>query len=774
MSEESQLAFMEMVKPVEGRRLKLRESPTANGAEAAPYLRTYWRIVQKRRWIILSVIVIVFTVALIATLKETPIYRARALVEIEKENPNILTVQELFQLETISDNYLESQYKILQSESVARRVIERLHLDQVKEFNPSGARPEHSRKAGGEASEKVNIRTSDSEQEILHRFASRLEVQPLRQSRLVQVSFESEQRELAAEIVNALTSGYIEQNLETRWNATQQATEWISQQLVGLKIKLEKSEEDLQRYAQANGLLFLESGQGKTENIMDQRLRQLQEELTRAQAERYEKESHYQLLQSGDYGSLPGAVDNKLLQDLTGRLTELQTSYAQLATTFSADYPKVKQVQSQIDQTQTILDRERERVAERITNEYQAAERREALVHNAFAEEEQRSNQAAARAVQYNILKREVDTNKQLYEGLLQRMKEAGVSAGLKATNIRIIDPAMPPVSPAKPRVALNLALALLLGLAGGIAMAFVQEHLDNTFKTPEDVERFLQLPALGTIPALESLNGHRRGVYSLGHRRAPRNGDKRRVVRAGSCVRIDELATQSSALPEAFRSLRTSVLLSTANRPPRSLLITSAQPAEGKTTVATNLAISLAQLGQRVLLIDADLRRPSVHKVFQIASSPGLVNYLAGLQEWPQVAVATTVDGLAAIPSGPVPPNPVELLSSELMRTLLREAAKSYTMVLIDSPPMLNVADSRVLAAQAEGVVLVAKGNATPRELSRRARAYAEDVGANVIGVVLNNVDVRGGDYDYYHYYKNYYGYGYGREESEGEENRT
>jgi capsular exopolysaccharide synthesis family protein len=350
-----------------------------------------------------------------------------------------------------------------------------------------------------------------------------------------------------------------------------------------------------------------------------------------------------------------------------------------------------------------------------------------------------------------------VDTNKQLYEGLLQRLKEASVSAGLKASNVRIVDAAVPPVIPVKPRVPLNLALALVLGFGGGIGIAFVQENLDNTFKTSEDVERFVQLPALATIPALESLNGHER-VYGLGRRAKQREKGQNGALPAPTLTLSPDHVIKYAALGEAFRGLRTSVLLSTANRPPRSLLVTSAQPAEGKTTVATNLAISWAQLGQRVLLVDGDLRRPAIHKAFQISSSPGLVSYLTGLKEWPDVVVPSSVSGLDIIPSGPVPPNPAELLSCERMRALLHEAVERYTIVLVDSPPLLNVADSRVLAVEVEGVILIVKGNVTPREVAQRARGYAESVGANIIGIVLNNVDVRSGDYHYYRY-RDYYG---------------
>ena len=731
-------------------------------------LLAYWRVLRKRRWTILTVFFVLFTVVLLGTLKQKPIYRAKALLEVAKENPNILTVQELFALDTVSDTYLETQFKILQSDTLARRVIEGLRLDKLEEFNPRASQLGDAKPQNAAAAQSFTAGDTERDpwayQTALKRFRDRLSVDPIKRSRLVEISFESRDAELAARVLNALASHYIEQSLEVRWEATQKASEWLSQQLLELKARLEKSENEMQSYARENGLLFLEREKGVPENIVNERLRQLQEELTRAQAARYEKESLYRLVQAADYASLPGMAENKLVADLAVRLADLQREQAQLATTFTADYPKVRQIQSQINELDATLARERGRVAGRITNDYLAAVRRENLVAQAFAEQQKQANLIAGRSVQYNILKREVETNQQLYEGLLQRLKEAGVSAGLKASNIRIVDAAEPPKKPARPNLPLNLALAVLLGTSLGVGAAFLQEHVDNSLKTSEDVERFLGLPALALIPAVESLNGRRKGAYRLYGGSKPLANGKPQTSALPSTTprwyRIDVEATQQSALAESFRSLRTSVLLSTADRPPRTLLVSSSQPSEGKTTVSINLAISLAQLGQRVLLIDGDMRRPSVRKAFDIDNSLGLVSYLTGQQDWRAAVRPTGLESLDALVCGPVPPNPAELLSSERMRTLLREVKVEYHFVVVDSPPLLNVADSRILATLVEGIVLVVKGGETPRELAQRAGAYARDVGANLIGVVLNNLDLRGGDDYYYRYYHyNYYG---------------
>jgi polysaccharide biosynthesis transport protein len=746
----------------EQRRAQLLKSYPAEEIEEEPDLRAYWRILLKRRWTVLSVLFVTFTVALIATVREKPVYRAEAMLEIEQENPNIVTVKEIFQLSSVSEKYLNTQYKILQSDSLAQAVVKKLHLDQVKEFNPPKRGWPWEMKKQDATADPERPTDAAHEQAVLAAFKARVNITPVPQSRLVTVSFDSQNPKLAAKVVNTLVGSYIQQNLEAHWQASQQASSWLSQQLDGLKIKLEKSEDNLQRYAQANGLLFLESSQGQNENIVNQRLRQLQDELTQVQADLYQKESLYRLAQAGDYGALPGVFDNKMMQDLTVKLAGLEQEKAQLAPNFNPSYPKMKEIQSQIDRIQSFLNQQQQQAARHIQDEYLAAQRRVALVGQAFAQQKKQANVVAGKSVEYNILKREVDSNKQLYEGLLQRLKEAGVSAGLKASNIRVVDPAVPPVSPVKPRIFLNLAVGLFVGLVCGVSMAFLQEHMDNTLKTSDDIENFLRVPALAMIPSSRSAYNQKNG------RRGPLPQALMNAVgvsmplalRKGSqngWLRVDSESLQHSPLAEAFRSLRTSVLLSTAARPPRSLAFVSAEPAEGKTTICGNLAITLAQLGKRVLVIDADMRRPCIHKLFHVQDSAGLVNYLTGNDEWRALVQPSGLNGLDCLVCGPVPPNPSELLSSERMQTLIGEATADYNFVFLDSPPLLNVADGRILSTMVEGAILVVRGGTTPREIVRRAEIYISEVGGRLIGVVLNDVDLRRDGY-YYSRYDYYY----------------
>jgi polysaccharide biosynthesis transport protein len=774
VADETKIQLFDPMQPkLERLRPEMLEPYQIEEAVEGPDLRAHWRTIQKRRWTILSILLVVLTIVSIVTWKQKSVYRADALLEIQKENANIPTVQELFQLENVSDNYLETQYKVLQSETLARRVIDQLHLERDSEFNP----PKNGwfqAKAQAAAPTPDSLVDPDVEQTVLREFRDRLSVDPVRRSRLVQISFESEDPKVAAQAANALAENYIQGNLESRWQAAQKASEWLSQQLQSFKVKLEKSEDDLQEYAQKNGLLFLETQKGDTENIVNERLRQLQDELTKAQAERYAKESLYRLTQSGDYSALPGIVDNKLMQELTARLAELERQKAALTPTFNRDYPKMKEIQSQIDENERRLAEERKRAAQGIVDDYLAATRRESLVREAFEQQQNQANTVAGRTVQYNILKREVDTNKQLYEGLLQRLKEAGVSAGMNASNIRVVDAAVPPTRPIRPRPVLNLGLALLLGLGCGIGMAFLQEHLDNTLKNSDDIERVLRVPTLALIPSRESLNHGNTGVYGLLENKTSRkNGTGKLTLLekhpGKTWIRIDGNGTQHSALSEAFRGLRTSVLLSAAGRPPRSLTFVSAEPGEGKTTVASNLSISLAQLGKRVLLIDGDMRRPCIHKLFNIeVNSGGLVTYLTGEEGWSHLVRPTGIVNLDCLVCGPVPPNPSELLSSDRMQTLILEAMAEYQFVLIDAPPLLNVTDGRILATMVDGALLVVRGGYTPQELVQRAQLHVRDVGAHLIGVVLNDVDVRHNGY-----YQSHYGYGsYG--ESKGQIEKT
>lgn len=716
-----------------------------------------WVIVRRRRWTVLSILLSVFTIALITTLKEKPVYEAKGLVEIEEENPNVVTMQDLFQTENVTDDYLATQYRVLQSDTLAREVIRQLRLDQVAEFSSSKwdwIWPRSHLAAGNDPTN--GIKDAVHEQRVLEAFQERLSINPVERSRLLKIGFDSEDPNVAASVVNALASNYIQENLQMHWEATQRASTWLSQQLETLKIKLEKSEDALQSYVETNGLLLIADDKGQTENIVEERLRELQQELTKAQTERYQKEAAYRLIQGGDFDSVPSGADDKVIQDLTERLADLERQRAELAPEFKPDYPKMRQIQSEINRVNQLIQSERAEAARQVSNDYLDAVRREALVQKAFENQQKEANSVAEKSVQYNILRREVDSDQQMYEGLLQRLKEAGISAGMKASNIRIVDSAVPPVSPVKPRITFNLIAGSFLGLVLGLAVAFVQERTDNTLKSVDEVEDFLAVPILASIPSQMSLSGsenrsrelRKTGLFGMAQTLEGKGNHSALDVDDAHLKLLAIKPYDRSLLSEAFRGLRTSVLLSNSGRTAHSLMIASAEPGEGKTTICCNLAIVLAQLNKRVLVMDADLRRPMVHEFFHAQGAVGLVNYLTGEGNWQHLVQQTGDKNLDYLACGPVPSNPSELLSSGRMQSLIHEALANYDFVLLDSPPLLSVSDGRILATEVEATVLVIRGHTTPRELVRKARWQVSSVGGNLVGAVLNHADIRGERY--------------------------
>jgi len=729
--------------------------------EKPPDLLAWWRVIRKRRWTILTAFAVLFAAVLAGSVYEKPVYRAKALIEIDKEDPSVANPQEMFQLDDVSDDYLETQYKVLASDDLAERVIHQLGLDRKAEFVPTTIAWPWSASTAAAPQPPTSIPDDNAavpdplvQETVLTHFQDRLDIRPVRRSRAVELRFDSEDPELAAQAVNAVVDNYIQKNFEARLAAAHKASEWLSQQLQDLKGKLEKSEDEMQKYAAENGLLYLVTDKGDQESIVNQSVREIQDELTKAEADRFEKESVFRLVEAGDYGSLPGVFDSKLMQDLTVRLADLQREHAQLASTFTEDYPKVKEIQSQIAEIQGSLERERGRAAGKIRNDYFAALRREKLARQAFAQRQAEANQVAEKSVQYGILSREVDTNKGLYEGLLERLKEASVSAGLKSGNVRIVDPGTVPYKPIAPNYPLNLGLASFLGLGLGLGVAFMKEHLDQTIRYSEDVFELLGVPALAFIPAFGARNGRKQKGIARKDRELVLGLAESKGAAGGALIDdcpFNELAIhKGSAFSEAFRELRTSVILSASGRFANSILVTSAHPGEGKTTVAVNLAFSLSQLGHPVLLVDADMRRPSLQKYFPQRNSQ-LSRYLGGEGAWQQMVFPTSVNRLHILHCGPIPENPSELLSSDRMRALLQESMATYRFVILDSPPLLNRADSRIVGSMVGATILVVKGGETPRQVVQYAQSQARSVGSNLIGVVLNNLDSRLQDYSHY-----------------------
>jgi polysaccharide biosynthesis transport protein len=736
-------------------------------------LLDYWRILVKRRWTILTLTFVVLAITAIATWKAAPIYRATIKIQIDPEQSNLLPFKETAEIGSNyaqSQEYLQTQFKVLESQTLAERVIRVLNLDKKQAFMEE-VRPAAKSKTiqwlrdvlglneeGNESDDPAGIEAQKLAR-IVKVFKKKLSTSPIRNSRLVDVFFESRDPRLAADIVNTLANEYIQMNFETKFNSTTTASEFLAKQLVDLKSKVEKSEEELVRFSQQHDIYEISD----KENVILQKLSDLNTTLTAAQSDRIQKESIWKIVQQSGPGGFPDLLRNKLIEELETNLATLKVQQAKLSAAFRPGWPELDQVTGQVLEAESQLAAERKKAIRNAETEYRTAVKREELLAEALAAQKLEANSFNQNSIQYNIIKRQVDTEKQLYDGLLQRMKEAGVSAGLKSNNIHIVDPAKPQRTPYKPNKPLNLVLALVVGLLLGVGLAFFVEHLDSSIKTPDDIDRFIKLPSLGVIPAAASLlpSGRRKLLVAA----AGGNGVKVSVPK--NAVELITYHDTKSLLSEAYRNLRTSVLLSSGTgRPPKMLLVTSSQAGEGKTTTAVNIAVTLSQTGEKVILLDCDMRNPRVHRILGLENMNGMSTFLSGNSDLSSMIQQSEIPNLFAVSAGRIPPNPAELLGSPRMKQGLALLDEYFDHVVIDSPPVLSVTDARIISSLVDGVVLVIKGGETPKEAVQRTKRLLHEVHAHVIGTLLNNVDVRSADY---YYYSKYYHYGYGKRYGQG-----
>ena len=716
-----------------------------------PHLYDYLIILRKHQWLILSFLLTVVTIVSIATFQTKPVYVATARIEIDRENENILPFPggDPYAYLVDQENYIETQSKILTSETLALQTIRSAGLSGRPDSSEDG-RPSDAIATGSLANRK---RPPE-----LGAFLGSLTVKRVPNSNLLDVTFESTDPQLAARALNLHLENFIEQNFRSRYEATTQASSWLADQLNELKIRVEKSEDKRIAYERENQIWTIDDKQ----SITTQRLGEINKELTEAQTDRMKKEALYQLAQSGRLDALPEVRDSNLLQELYKKRADAHAEYTGALSQYGPNFPRVQRLQEQLKEFDALVDAEKKNVATTIENDYRAARQRELLLQEALEQQKAEANQMAERLVQYNILKREAEANKSLYEGLLTKLKEAGIASGLRSSNIRVVDPAMIPSSPARPARARNILLAFLVGLVGGIGLALLREYLDNTVKTPDDVEMLARLPSLAVVPALTDGNGGRTRHRLLRGVSAAAVGNETRV----------ELVSHNmpkSQMSESFRALRTALLLSQADHPPQVILVTSALPREGKTTAAVNLAVTLAQLGDNTLLMDADLRKPGVGRALALGDGKyaGLSSFLAGVSSLDLVTIPhPVIQNLAAIPTGPLPPNPADLLSSHKIADAIAELRTKYKFIVLDSPPVMGATDAVILSVQADGVLLVVRSGTTPKQAFTRTRDLLTSVKCRLLGVVLNAVDSNAPDY-YYSY--RYYPYGYGEQLAAG-----
>jgi succinoglycan biosynthesis transport protein ExoP len=722
--------------------------------EQSPLLH-YWRILKKRRWTVVATLGIILALTVIFTLKTTPLYQATSKVAIFPENPNALGFKDL---ENNSPDFeyeatLETQAAILRSDALAMRVIEAMHLDQNPKFTTT------TRQRTGDSLQVSSMQPDPATAAgLLGRFRGGLSVQLVPNSRLVQISFTHPDPRLATEIVNALVRTFTEENFKTKYEAVTQTSDWLSTELADLQMKVQTSEEKLVRYQKDHSIL----GVDEKQNIVTAKLDELNKELTEAQTDRIQKESNYRLGVDGDpaaFSKTSREGPGTMLEKLRDKEADLNTQLAQVTTQFGTGYPKVAELTNQVKQVRAEIAAEEARMQQGIRDEYLGALQRENLLVTAFNQQKQEANQLNESSIEYSVLKRDAEANRQLYQDLLQRLKEAGVSAGLRSSNIRVVDIARTPTNPIKPNVPRNIELGLILGLACGIGLTFTLEGLDTSIRTMEEVNAISTLPALGTIPLQFASNG------SLRKRLMPVQGE---TAKSESPVLVTYARPKSEAA-EAYRSLRTSILLSSFGAPPKVILVTSALPQEGKTTISANSALVLAQRGDRVLLIDADLRRPGIDKLFGFRSRGGLSTLVTGGDKFEDVVVPfTAVPNLWILPAGPIPPQPAELLGSTVMKDYIARWRNEFDHVVIDTPPCLSVTDAVLLSPEADRVILVARAGKTTKIALRRACDLLSQVNAKVMGVVLNALNMNSAEG--YYYYGGRYSDHYYNEESRKE----
>ncbi len=714
-----------------------------------PHLYDYLLILRKHQWLILSFLVAVVTIVTIATFRMQSVYVASARIEIDRENSNILPFQGMDSYDYMMDleNYIETQSKILTSETLALQTIRSSGL---------GARPEFASPNGPSEALAIGSLENQKRPPELGAFLGSLGIKRVPNSRLMDVSFESTDPQFAARIVNEHIKNFQDQNIRSRYDETTRATTWLRNELDELKITVQESEDKRIAYERKNQIWTLDD----KSNITTQRLADLNKELTDAQSDRMRKESLFQFAKAGDISNVPQLRDNVILQGLTTKRQTAASDYSDALSQYGPNFPKVQRLQAQLKELDQLIQTENVNTLNRLESDYREATQREALLTQALDQQKVAANEMAEKMVEYNILKREAEATKSLYDGLMTKLKEVGISAALQSSNIRVVDPAMIPAYPSRPAKARNIALAFLVGLVGGIGLALMREYLDNTVKTPDDIETLARLPSLAVVPQFAGSNG---------------NGTRKRLLQGmaanGHEKRIELVAQHlpKSQMSEAFRALRTSLLLSQPGRPPQVILVTSALPREGKTTAAANLAVTLAQLGDRTVLIDADLRKPGVGRLLNLGSGKyaGFSSYLAGVSSLDLVTVPhPSIPNLSAIPTGPLPPNPADLLSSHKLSEAIAELRTKFKFIVIDSPPIMAATDAVILSVQTDGVLLVVRSGETPKEAFTRTRDLLLSVKCHILGVVLNAVD--SGAPDYYYSYRYYpYSYGYGPQEA-------
>jgi succinoglycan biosynthesis transport protein ExoP len=732
-------------------------------------LLEYWRLMRRRQGTLILSVFLGLLAAVLVTLPQMPVYQAKTSLELLNVNENFMDMKNVEQVgDEVGYNLLsdiQTQIKILQSDMLVDRV-----LGEMKVASPDQLAD--SRMTAWRKFFKLPMPAPpNGDDKALQRLKGELKVQSVAQTRIIEVKADSTSPKIAAEFANRLVQDYIEENVQSRWEMTQKTGDFLTKQMDNMRATLERSEDLMQAYARQNDLVFTD----EKSNVSDARLKDLQDELIKAQANRVEKQSMWEMASAAAPETLPDVLNDPTLRLYQEKLADLRRETADLEQAFTPDYPKVRRLSAQIDAVEHSLALQRDNILKQIKNQYGSAMRREILVQTDYRKQASVVSDQSQKAIQYNIIKREVDTNRQLYESMLQHVKEASVAGALRASNIRIIDPAKVPQSPYKPDLWLNALLGLLGGAFLGVAYIAMTEKADRMLQNPSDISFYLGVPELGVIPAERPSKPSRVNFLPTTHshrntNEADPNGP---TLSRGLPPRI-ELETwqaKQGLIAESFRAALTSILFTGQNGTrPRVLVVTSPGVGDGKTTVVTNLAIALAETGQRVLLVDADMRKPRIHSIFGLDNHNGLSSLLqngfqgqqsAQDQNAETLCQPTEVPGLSVLTSGPSASGPTNLLYAKHFPGCLRKYAESFDMVLLDTPPMMTIPDARLIGKMASAVLLVVRAKKTTRDAALTARMRLKEDGIKILGTILNDWNPkhsRGGYYGYYDSYHRYY----------------
>jgi len=705
------------------------------------HLRDYINVILKRKNTVITFFVVVFIIVLVGTISTTPLYTAMSKVVIERVEPGVLIGN--YGYLHHEPEFYETQYQLIKSVAVSRKVVDMLNLEATYDTyikSKPGLLPSIGDVSGwvsGIFSSMLGTKRITEEAEDISKadilaktLSAGIVVKPVKNSKMVEISYISTNPELSRLIANTVAQAYIETILDLNMSSVRHGIEWMTKKAQEEKLKIEKSEEVLQRFVKSNNFVTIENRLA----IVPQQISELNSMLTRAELKKKEMENLYNKVKDvSDKGSeaetVTAIATEPTLQSLRQQIIKSEQNIKELSLKYGPKHPAMLKAVEELNLLKTKRDQEIKRIVESIRHEYELAKDNETTLKKRLSEIKRDAISLNEKMMEYNIINREVETNKQVYDALLKKIKEQGVIEQSRPVNVMIVENAETPKSPFKPRKAMNLLLGIIVGLFGGIGVAFFVEYLDNTVKSPEDAESKLGVPIIGMVPFVVSPD------------------------KPIDTFLVDE---QPSAFSESYKAIRTAIILSSAEKPPRRILITSSAPGEGKTVTSINLAVAIAQSGYKVLLIDSDLRKPRIHKVFELDNSKGLSTYLAGVSD-ADILKKCPVDGLSIISSGPIPPNPSELLSSKRMTEILDLYGGMHDFIICDSSPVLTVADSLILSKLLDGVILVARADMTTYENARKCLKSLASVDATVLGISINAIDTRKGGYSSYYYSYHY-----------------